>query len=286
MLHLTAYARTLNPAVIVVAGGPAIRALPRRAALFFDYSCTGDIEALQDIARETLGPDCVASDMFPRFDLAEKHTLAAYVESSRNCNFRCSFCSLTGEKLRYRHYDLAFLERQLLAAGKRHIVLIDNNFYGNDRTFFEQRVALLRDFFRNGRIRSWSALVTGDFFARPENLRLVREAGCLALFSGVESFDSETLRSYNKRHSTVLPQVEMIRDCLEAGVLFLPLWGYAGPSHATAGRPAERDWIHSRHASDNLALLFHSGHSAAGHSLFSHLRRQRLAVAPLAAERS
>ena len=221
MLHLTGYVRALNPRVVVAAGGPPVRALPRRATQFFDFAMTGDIESLQDVAREVLGAECVAEEMFPRFDLCDPYPLAAYVESSRNCNFRCAFCSLTGERFRYRHYDLAFLERQLLAAGNRHIVLIDNNFYGNDRSFFEQRVALLGDFHRKGLIRSWSALVTGDFFALPANLERVRAAGCFSLFSGVESFDAETLRSYNKRHSTVLPQEAMIRNCLEAGVVFL-----------------------------------------------------------------
>jgi hopanoid C-2 methylase len=221
MLHLTGYARALNHSVIVAAGGPAVRALPRRAAEFFDYASTGDIEALRDIASDALGPDAVAGTMFPRFDLADKHRLVAYVESSRNCNFRCSFCSLTGEKVRYQHYDLGFLERQLLAVGRKHIVLIDNNFYGNDRSFFEQRVALLGDFYRKGRINSWSALVTGDFFARDENLPLVRNAGCLSLFSGVESFDDATLRTYNKKHNTLQPQTEMIKRCLDAGVLFI-----------------------------------------------------------------
>lgn len=221
MLHLTGYARALNPGVIVAAGGPAVRALPRRAAKFFDYASTGDIEALRDIARDALGPEAVADAMFPRFDLANRRGLVAYVESSRNCNFRCSFCSLTGEKARYMRYDLTFLERQLLAVGKKHVILIDNNFYGNDRSFFAQRVALLRDFYRAGRIRSWSALVTGDFFTRPENLPMVRDAGCLGLFSGVESFDEVTLRAYNKRQSTLLPQVEMIKQCLDAGVMFL-----------------------------------------------------------------
>lgn len=221
MLHLSAYARALNPSVVVAAGGPPVRALPRRAAEFFDFALTGDIEALRDVAREVLGADTVAEDMFPRFDLCDSYPLAAYVESSRNCNFRCSFCSLTGERARYQHYDLGFLERQLAAVGNRHVVLIDNNFYGNDRGFFEQRVALLRGFHSKKRIRSWSALVTGDFFAHHNNLDLVKGAGCFALFSGVESFDPATLRAYNKRHSTVLPQETMIRNCLEAGVLFL-----------------------------------------------------------------
>ncbi len=43
MLHLTAYARTLNPRVVVVAGGPGVRVMPRRSRRFFDYVCMGDI---------------------------------------------------------------------------------------------------------------------------------------------------------------------------------------------------------------------------------------------------
>ena len=41
MLHITAYVRTKNPKAVVVAGGPAIRALPTYSKNFFDYRCTG-----------------------------------------------------------------------------------------------------------------------------------------------------------------------------------------------------------------------------------------------------
>ena len=220
MLHLTAYARTLNEKVVVVAGGPAVRALPHHARKFFDYACLGDIEELQAVAATVFGPNYAAADMFPRYDLAPPSRYLGYAESSRACNFRCSFCSLTGEKARYRTYDLDFVRRQIAAIGRKHIVFIDNNFYGNDRDFFRQKVGLLRDMHRGDAIKGWSCLVTGDFFARPENLQLVRDAGCQFLFSGVESFDENTLRSYNKRQNTLVPQVQMIRDCLDAGVFF------------------------------------------------------------------
>jgi hypothetical protein len=112
------------------------------------------------------------------------------------------------------------VRRQILAVGKKQIVFIDNNFYGNDRAFFLARLDMLKDLYRQGRINGWSALVTGDFFGRPENLELAGAAGCKSLFSGVESFDSKVLRSYNKKHNTLVPQVEMIRSCLEAGIFF------------------------------------------------------------------
>src|SRR4030095_15581575 len=60
MLHITAYARTKNPKVIVVAGGPPVRSLPLLARKFFDYSCMGDIEELRDVISDTLGAAYVA----------------------------------------------------------------------------------------------------------------------------------------------------------------------------------------------------------------------------------
>lgn len=220
MLHLTAYARALNEKVIVVAGGSAIRALPRHARRFFDCACLGDIEQLQAIVRDTFGPHFIAEDPFPRFDLCPQGRIVAYVESSRNCNFRCSFCSLTGERVRYRKYALDYIRRQIDAVGNKQLIFIDNNFYGSDHGFFRARVALLRELYEARRIEGWSALVTGDFFHDPKNLELVRAAGCRGLFSGIESFDEATLRSYNKRQNMVVPQVEVIRRCLDAGVLF------------------------------------------------------------------
>ena len=220
MLHLTAYARTLNEKVVIVAGGPAVRVLPRRSQRFFDYACLGDIEELQSIVREVFGAAYVSDEVFPRFDLLQGRRMLGYVESSRNCNFRCTFCSLTAENKHYMKYDLDHVRRQILAVGTKQIVFIDNNFYGNDREFFLARLDLLKEMYRKRQIKGWAALVTGDFFRKTENLELVREAGCQGLFSGIESFDAETLLSYNKRQNTLVPQVEMIRNCLEAGIMF------------------------------------------------------------------
>ncbi|HVY07775.1 MAG TPA: radical SAM protein [Burkholderiales bacterium] len=221
MLHLTAYARTLNPRVVVVAGGPCIRALPNTCRQYFDRICLGDIEELRQVAEETFGAGAaVEGEMFPRYDLAEPSQLLGYVESSRNCNFRCSFCSLTGEKAKYGSYHVDYVRRQIEATGKKVIVFLDNNFYGSGREHFDERIDMLADLRRKGTIKGWSAILTSDFFARPQNLERAKQAGCLSLFCGVESFDAATLRSYNKKQNMITPQIDMIRSCLEAGIMF------------------------------------------------------------------
>lgn len=219
MLHLTAYVRTKNPNVIVVAGGPPIRAIPNYSQRFFDYCCTGDIEQMNEVIADAFGESYVAREMFPRYDLAYWTRWVGYVETSRNCNFRCSFCALTGEGAKYEKYDLEYIRKQIIAVGKKKVVVfIDNNFYGNDRMFFLERLDLIKEMRRAGLLRGWIMLTTNDFFCRDENLELARDAGCLGIFTGIEAFDTQWLQK-NKVQNLQFPQVELIRKTLDSGIV-------------------------------------------------------------------
>jgi len=221
MLHLSAYARSCNPALVVVAGGHAIRALPNRARRYFDYACAGDVEQMRDVIRDTFGADYVADELTPRYDLVRHNRWLGYAETSRNCNFQCSFCTMAAEGNGYYKYALEDLRRHIIAMGpKPHVLFLDNNFYGGNHGFFRARMELLRELHREGRFGGWSAMVTNDFFVKQENLDLARRAGCRALFSGVESFDTAVLSGVGKRQNLVLPQFDVIRRCLDAGIMF------------------------------------------------------------------
>jgi len=227
MLHITAYVRTKNRNAVVVAGGSAIRALPQYSKNFFDYCCTGDIEQLHEVIEETFGKVYV-SELFlehgwviPRFDLAYWMKMIGYVESSRNCYFRCSYCCLTGEEGRYRPYELEYLRHQFLELGKRQrVIFLDNNFASYETEFVMSRFELLREFWEKGNIGKWGAEVTSDFFLNGKNLELAFSSGCVILFSGVESFDKQALLNFKKHQNTCLPQIEIIRKCLNAGIIF------------------------------------------------------------------
>ena len=223
MRHISAYVRTKSPATPIVAGGPGIRVLPTHSKQFFDYPCTGDIEVLKDVVRECFGDNyvAVAEHIAPQFDLMNWTGHLGYLESSRNCNFKCSFCCLTAEKNSYQTYDLDYVREQLDTIGKKlSIVFVDNNFYGNNRGYFRAKLDLLKEYWKKGAFFGWSALVTNDFFANPENLRLAKESGCVSLFTGLESFDSNVLKGFNKLQNVNVPQVEMIRNCLDHGIIF------------------------------------------------------------------
>ncbi|EIM30831.1 Fe-S oxidoreductase [Microvirga lotononidis] len=221
MRQLAAYTRVKSPKCVVVAGGPAVRNLPRTSASTFDYACNGDVEELATVAQEVFGPHVVADHFRPRFDLLTWNGPVNYAESSRYCNFRCSFCALTAENRPYAAYDLDFVEEQLRSYRRpKPVLFVDNNFYGNNRSLFYQKLDLLEDLVKRRILPGWLALVTSDFFSDPMNLTRAREAGCLGLFCGVESFNADQIKAYNKRQNLVLPQLEVIRACLEAGIVF------------------------------------------------------------------
>lgn len=221
MLHLTAYARSKNPKVIVVAGGPAVRALPRLAQRYFDYCCYGDIEEMRDVIADAFTESFVSDEGIPRYDLGYWLGRLGYVESSRYCNFRCAFCSLTGEGHSYQPYEVNDIRSQIVASGKKkRMFFIDNNFYGSDRHHFRSRIELINEMRGEKRFQRWSALVTNDFYSKDENLVAAKGSGCELLFTGVESFDSNWLHSFNKTQNISVPQVQLIKKCLDSGIVF------------------------------------------------------------------
>jgi hypothetical protein len=221
MKHLAAYARAVRPGVAVAAGGPAVRMLPRLSRRYFDYVCSGDVEEIVEVAQAVFGTDLGADVAIPRYDLMRWKGPVGYAESSRNCNFRCSFCSMSAEDRPYTAYDPKDLRRQVQALGyKPCVMLLDQNFFGGAREHFHARLAVLRALFEARKIGGWAALVTADFFKNPQHLTLAKQAGCIGFFSGVESFSTAQIDAFRKRQNLILPQAEMIESSLRAGLVF------------------------------------------------------------------
>jgi radical SAM superfamily enzyme YgiQ (UPF0313 family) len=222
MLQITAYARSANPRVVVVAGGYAVRSLPTYSKRFFDYACTGDIADIVDVVADAFGTDYADTRLIPRYELGTWiGRRIAYVESSRNCNYRCSFCTVTAQGDRYSKLSLDAIREQIVRLGRREILLfVDNQFHGADRRFFIDRLELLRELRREGYFRYWSAFVTDSFFWNEADVELARQSGCFSVLVGVESFDEEWLTRVNKAQNNRMPQIQLIQRCLEAGILF------------------------------------------------------------------
>ncbi len=219
--QLSAYFRNANPSVITVIGGPIARALPAFCTEVFDYACQGDVEEIAAVIEDIFGPSHVSQDGTPRFDLATPSMGVGFLETTKNCNFACSFCSLTGEGRPYLAHSEESIARQFDAMKRvLAVMVLDNNFYGNSRQSFERRVELIGERWRQGQFRGWGALVTGDLFKRPENLAFMARNGCKGVFSGVESLDPAVLRTYNKKQSMTSDPRVLTRACAENGMFF------------------------------------------------------------------
>src|SRR4030095_7367544 len=119
-------------------------------------------------------------------------------------------------------YPLEYMRKQVLALGKRkHVLFINNTFDGTDLGHFLARMDLIAEMRAEGYLKNWGALVTSDFFHKDDNLTLARRLGCELVFCGVESFDTEWLLGAHKTQNTNVPQVNLIRKSLEAGIVLV-----------------------------------------------------------------
>lgn len=245
LLHVTAYARTANPSVIVAAGGHGVRALPTYARQFFDYACLGDVEEIADVIREALGPDYVADTFNPRYDLAYWIKRLGYAESSRNCNFQCGFCSLTGVGLKYQVPPQNYLDAQMENMGKRPIFFFqDNQIMGSGSENFRQRIGQFQRRRELGQFKYWSGFVTDTFFWEDENIRFASDTGCISVFVGVESFDDAAwLGEVNKKQNSRYKQSELLRRAIDGGVLVQYGLVYDPTRHSLAQMHRELDII-------------------------------------------
>ena len=223
LLHVTAYARTANPDVIVAAGGHGVRALPLYSKQFFDYTCVGDVEEIKEVITDALGSEYLSNEFSPRYDLAYWMKTFGYAESSRNCNFKCGFCSLTSVGRKYDVQSLDYLETQMDQMGKRTIFFFeDNQVMGSGYDSLKERLDLVQKRRESGQFKYWAGFVTDTFFWEDRNIKLARDTGCMSLFVGVESFDgSAWLKSVNKKQNSRNSQVDLIRRCMDGGVMFL-----------------------------------------------------------------
>ena len=111
--------------------------------------------------------------MLPRYDLAYWLGRIGYVETTRYCNFRCSFCSLTAEGHGYQTYDLDHIRQQILASGKRgaECFFSITIFMAATGITSKRELKLINEMRAPGQFNEWGALVTNDFYATDDNLQ-------------------------------------------------------------------------------------------------------------------
>ena len=221
-----------------VLGGTMASAYPHLCRPYFDAVVVGDAESTvpqvyDDFINDRLQPVYVslpydaARVPTPRFDLmARAQAFPLALEASRGCTFSCDFCVLTGLGLRYNGRAVEDVVRDILAGmqqtrgmtkwwewHKRHTVVFYDNNLGGDLKW----LAALADALKPLGIY-WGGPITFNALQDEALVRRMRDAGCLSLYTGLETFNPEAMAHMNKRQNVIGDVRRVVDHCLEAGM--------------------------------------------------------------------
>jgi radical SAM superfamily enzyme YgiQ (UPF0313 family) len=131
------------------------------------------------------------------------------IESGRGCPYGCEFCTVTGffgDSVRFRTNESIVEEMVKLKAraksegGQIAVFFVDDNFAIN----IKRTKSLLRDIIAAEAQLPWTAQISANLLRDEELVDLIKEAGGMLVFIGMESIDPANLadvnKSFNKPH--------------------------------------------------------------------------------------
>jgi radical SAM superfamily enzyme YgiQ (UPF0313 family) len=223
----------------VVVGGPAATSSPDdyRSA---DFLVLGEVEGvIEDFINAWLAgaksgvfeapkfTADVTKTPIPRFDLLKfEDYLYVGVQFSRGCPFNCEFCDiieLYGRVPRAKTNAQMLAELDALrAAGYRgHVDFVDDNLIGNKKAlkrFLPELCAWQRAHNYPFQFSTEASMNLAD---DRELLEMLREANFFAIFIGIESPDTETLISTQKKQNTRRSLADSVHKIYAAGMMVI-----------------------------------------------------------------
>jgi radical SAM superfamily enzyme YgiQ (UPF0313 family) len=221
----------------VVVGGPDVTSSPQ-AYEAADFRVLGEAEGIIDdfiaawesgarsgvFEAEKYTADVTKSPV-PRFDLLKQDQYLYYgVQLARGCPFTCEFCDiieLYGRTPRVKTQEqmLAELDSIYLQGYRGSLFFVDDNFIGNKKAV----KAFLPHLIEWQKARGypfWLSTQASINLADDDVLlELMREANFFIIFVGIESGDTETLVSMQKKQNTRRSLADSVHKIYRAGIL-------------------------------------------------------------------
>jgi len=125
------------------------------------------------------------------------------IETGRGCPYGCEFCTVTGffgDSIRFRSNESVVSELLMLKAlarrqkGKIAVFFIDDNLAINPK----RTKSLLREIIARNAQVPWVGQISMNLLRDEEMVSLISQSGCKWIFMGLESIDSENLKSVRK----------------------------------------------------------------------------------------
>ena len=218
-----------------VVGGPIASSVPA-AELKADHVVIGEAESLvgtlaSDLERGMAKPIYQAAERpemrtspLPELSLIKMRRYSTMaVQYSRGCPFNCEFCDIIeiyGRRPRTKAVEQVLAELdQLRAAGWREAVfIVDDNFIGNKARAKELCVALAEWRSRYKTSFDFNTEASLNLADDPELMQLMKDAGFVSVFLGIETPDESGLIASNKLQNTRRSLLESVATIQSYGM--------------------------------------------------------------------
>jgi radical SAM superfamily enzyme YgiQ (UPF0313 family) len=163
----------------------------------------------------------------PRFDLLDiSHYLYIGVQFSRGCPFNCEFCDIIElygrvPRVKTNEQMLTELEALYRRGHRGHVDFVDDNLIGNKKALKRLLPALAEWQRKRGYPFQFSTEASINLADDAELLAMLRAANFFAVFIGIESPDTATLISMQKKQNTRRGLAESVHKIYRAGIYVL-----------------------------------------------------------------
>jgi radical SAM superfamily enzyme YgiQ (UPF0313 family) len=180
-------------------------------------------QGLHQYRYEQIEKTDMAKVPIPRYDLVKfKEYAMGCVQTSRGCPFQCEFCDIIvifGRRPRIKNPEMVVAEIDAQhKLGVRVIFLVDDNFIGNKKVAKVILRAIIEWQHQHGFPLAFFTEASLDLAEDDELMRLMAEAGMVAVFIGIESPDEEALRETKKFQNVRGGLIERVHRVQNAGM--------------------------------------------------------------------
>lgn len=232
---LSILARCRSRGICTVIGGPITSSL-QELPLHADHVVIGEAEDLvvglaADLEQGTAEPIYRASELpeldrtpLPDLDLINlKHYSSMGIQYSRGCPFNCEFCDIIeiyGRKPRTKSpaQMVAELEQLYERKWRGSISIVDDNFIGNKKKVKELLPVVTEWNREHGRPFTFSTEASVNLADDAELLRMMREAGFIRVFLGIETPVEKSLKETQKLQNTRRSMLDSVRRIQHSGM--------------------------------------------------------------------
>jgi len=217
---------------ITVVGGPSVSGCPEYYP-DFDILHLGELGDATDQMIEYLDQQAERPKQQIRFETKERlplsefpipayhlldinHYFLANIQFSSGCPYRCEFCDipeLYGRSPRLKNPEqiLAELDAMLEAGNPGAVYFVDDNFVGDRRALMTLLPHLIDWQKHNGYPVQFACEATLNLAQSPKLLEMMREAYFCTVFCGIETPETEALKSISKTHNLSMPILEAVK---------------------------------------------------------------------------